>query len=134
MWSKAAFSLLLASAATAYSVEKRRSPRRLPKLVGVTNRRDFVGLGIGLGLGVSAASAEESAAPEVPTMFKRKADSIFNFEPGEEFCYCIDGTCRGKNCNGLKPAENSKMTSVSQVSATYEDELAALRVGFSKSK
>mmetsp|Transcript_91492 Transcript_91492/g.182352 ORF Transcript_91492/g.182352 Transcript_91492/m.182352 type:complete len:152 (-) Transcript_91492:129-584(-) len=74
---------------------------------------------------VSAAAAPAAPGTSAAS-FRIRKGSAFDFEPGEEFCICTDGNCRGKNCDGLKRAEPTG-SKLGTVSSSYESELAALR-------
>ena len=59
---------------------------------------------IGIGaVSYSAAAAETApqASPLVGLKSARTRAREDAFEPGEEFCICVDGACKGKNCGGL---------------------------------
>ena len=82
-----------------------------------------------LGGGSLASSADDSVlAPNAPSKNLlggvQKKNSIWSFEPGEEFCVCHDGSCSGKNCNGLARAKNEKMSTLDSVSAGQQEEAA----------
>ena len=90
----------------------------------------------GGGLGASAVlsnvplPALSTEGPAVPETFKKNPNSIWNFEPGEEFCVCNEEGCRGKNCNGLKREVNPKIDNLEAVKSSYNDELENLRSTF----